>query len=221
VEDDPGWSILLDVHRVPEKGLPWLGQFVGVDIDYDQDVRQQVRSHDRWGRGTPLSMIGPAERYVPVGSEFFFSERNPTPWHIVVIQVDSAGIAQIYEDLFELFDTYHKVRTEYSSYQTLYGESRGDWTQFEQTLLRNKPAGIQVTFLTTDTILYMAIWIIYPTYQPVWNDYASYDALLNQPFPDITVDVPPYRQLISTKYYRSIYNQFNTYQILSETYVQY
>src|SRR5262245_51466836 len=30
---NPGWSILLDVERIPDKGLGYLGQYVGVPLD--------------------------------------------------------------------------------------------------------------------------------------------------------------------------------------------
>lgn len=223
-EGAPGWSALVDVDRVPSKGLDWLAQFVGVKLDHDDSdsgLRQQVRGHDRWGRGTPLSIIGPASRWVPQDGRFYMSERNPNPWHVVFILVDKPQPTQFYEDIFEVQESYHKLRTAYSSYQNMYGSGRGDWDKVIDILQQTKPAGIQYSIINTSTTLYMAIYILEATYQAVYNDFLTYQALYVAPFPDINLDIPVFRQLVSTRYYRNIFYQFETFLDVYDSYVLY
>ncbi len=53
----PGWSQILDINRCPSYALPWLGQFVGVDLNktpnltYEQSV-QKILSRSGFSRGT-------------------------------------------------------------------------------------------------------------------------------------------------------------------------
>lgn len=57
----PGWSQILDINRCPEYALPWLGQFVGVDLSktpgltYEQAV-QKILSRPGFSRGTTPSL---------------------------------------------------------------------------------------------------------------------------------------------------------------------
>jgi len=223
-ETDVGWSPLLDVDRIPTKGLDWLAQFVGVQLDHDatdDDLRQQIRGHDRWGRGTALSIIGEASHWVPEGSQLYMSERNSNPWHVTFIMVDQPTTSQTYGDVYDLHDSYHKVRAYYSSYQPLYQGIRGDWEKVKESLEANKPAGIQYTYITTLTTIYMAIYMLTASYQAIYDTYLTYQALMTVPFPDITLDIPVYRQLVSTRYYRNIYNQFQMYEDVRDSFVQY
>lgn len=53
----PGWSQVLDINRCPAYALPWLGQFIGVDLSktpdltYEQSV-QKILSRPGFSRGT-------------------------------------------------------------------------------------------------------------------------------------------------------------------------
>jgi len=53
----PGWSQILDINRCPSYALPWLGQFVGVNLSktpnlsYEQSV-QKILSRPGFSRGT-------------------------------------------------------------------------------------------------------------------------------------------------------------------------
>lgn len=57
----PGWSQILDINRCPSYALPWLGQFVGVDLSktpgltYEQSVHK-ILSRPGFGRGTTKSL---------------------------------------------------------------------------------------------------------------------------------------------------------------------
>jgi hypothetical protein len=223
-EDGPGWSVLMDVNRIPEKGLDWLAQFVGITIDHNSDTeyRHQVRAHDRWGRGTPLSMIGPAGRWVPQDGLMYLLERNPDPYGISVIFVEkTVETDQTYAQMFTVYPSYHKVRIAYPTYQAIYTIAVGDWNKVEDAILANKPAAIQVGFIFTDTTIYLAIYILVLQYQNLYTDYVDYQDLYSQPFPDISIIPPVYQQLISTRYYRNIRNQFETYESIMNSYVTY
>ena len=57
----PGWSQILDINRCPSYALPWLGQFIGVDLSktpnltYEQSV-QKILSRPGFSRGTLPSL---------------------------------------------------------------------------------------------------------------------------------------------------------------------
>jgi hypothetical protein len=222
-DGDPGWSIIVDGDRIPAKGLDWLAQFVGIRIDYgiDTDPRQQVKSHDNWGRGTPQSMIGPASHWLPDGTRMYVSERNPTPYHAMFIFVTGPVQTLIYQDLYVLYPSYHKIRLDFPTYADIYDGTQGDLDRVQEVVVENKPAGIQIGFLFTDTTLYMAVYILYDSYQQVYNTYATYEQLYSEPFPDIDIATPLYQQLKSSRYYRNLYNQFASYQEVYETYMTY
>jgi hypothetical protein len=58
----PGWSQALDINRCPWYALPWLGQFVGVDLTktpgltYEQSV-QSILLRPGFGRGTVPALV--------------------------------------------------------------------------------------------------------------------------------------------------------------------
>jgi hypothetical protein len=223
-EGEVGWSILMDVNRIPTKGLDWLAQFIGITVnhdDSDEGMRQQLRGHDRWGRGSPLSIIGPAYHWIPAGSQMYMQERSPNPWHVTFIFVTQPSTTLLYEDLFDLFTTYHKVRTSYATYNGIYLGERGDWEKVIETLEVNKPAGVQFTYIDTETTLYLAIYALLATYQVVYDTYLTYEAMYSAPFPDISLGIPAFQQLVSTRYYRNIWNQYETYANVWDTYVLY
>lgn len=68
VRDDPddgtpGWSKLLDVDRTPDSFLPWLSQFVGVDLTQGADAdqwRDEIRNRVGEQRGRPARLIAAA-----------------------------------------------------------------------------------------------------------------------------------------------------------------
>jgi hypothetical protein len=60
----PGWSVLLDIDRVPDEALAWLGQFVGVPLNPDLDSagnRERIKTTEGWKRGTVGSIVGAAK----------------------------------------------------------------------------------------------------------------------------------------------------------------
>jgi hypothetical protein len=65
----PGWSQILDINRCPSYALPWLGQFVGVDLTktpnltYEQSV-QKILSRPGFSRGTVPALQSSLAAYI-------------------------------------------------------------------------------------------------------------------------------------------------------------
>lgn len=60
------WQNLVDLDQVPDHGLPWLGQTVGVTVNQGltpTQQRQQIRNHAGWGRGSVATFLASA-RYL-------------------------------------------------------------------------------------------------------------------------------------------------------------
>lgn len=87
-DDGPGWSILLDVARVPESALPYLAQFVGVTLDAslsDSEKRQQIRDEVGQARGSVAGMRAAALPYLTGSQSMIFFERDTSPAHLTVV----------------------------------------------------------------------------------------------------------------------------------------
>jgi len=87
INGDPGWSIVLDINRIPDAGLDWLGQFLGsqfyTGITSDQK-RQQIRDKVSWQRGTPASIIAAVRLFLTGTATVQLSERDSSPYHFNV-----------------------------------------------------------------------------------------------------------------------------------------
>lgn len=78
---EPPWSALLDVDRCPGFALPWLGQFVGVDVDTNMDEagqREQIRAETGMGRGTVAALVAAARRTLTGTKTVVIRERSAT-----------------------------------------------------------------------------------------------------------------------------------------------
>jgi hypothetical protein len=94
-----GWSILLDIDRIPDKGLPWIAQFVGVDLPDGisaVDQRTLIADTAAWKRGTVDALRGAVKPYLTGSKNVLIRERydpaNPgvdSPGHIQVITYES------------------------------------------------------------------------------------------------------------------------------------
>ncbi len=66
-DDDPGWSVLLDVDRALAKDLPFLAQFVGERLPLglpEADAREWIKDSPNLRRGTLESVIRVAQRHL-------------------------------------------------------------------------------------------------------------------------------------------------------------
>jgi hypothetical protein len=86
-EGEPGWSIILDINRIPDEGLPWLAQFIGLHF-YEgltaSQMRQQIRDHVSWGRGTPNSIISAVRLFLTGTQNVLLQERDTSAYHFTV-----------------------------------------------------------------------------------------------------------------------------------------
>ena len=86
-DGEPGWSIVLDINRCPDVGLPWLGQLLGMHfytgITYDQ-MRQQIRDHVSWQRGTAASILAAVRLFLTGTQTASIAERDTGPYHFTV-----------------------------------------------------------------------------------------------------------------------------------------
>jgi hypothetical protein len=76
----PGWSVLLDPANIPSKGLPWLGQLVGVQVNPALTVpqqRSQVKSVNAQARGSFAAFQAAPIPYLTGLQRVLVRERDP------------------------------------------------------------------------------------------------------------------------------------------------
>lgn len=106
-DDGVGWSTLLDIDRIPDKGLPYLAQFKGKTLlpGMTPDVaRERIRSSDGFERGTPDAISVAAKRHLTGARTAYVRERfDGTIWSIrVVTYVDETpDPEQTFRDMLE------------------------------------------------------------------------------------------------------------------------
>lgn len=82
-----GWGILFDVDRVPAKFLPYVGQFVGIDVPEHLDdaaKRIRVRETGNRNRGSAAAIIGAARQRLTGTRTVYLMERHGSPWRFTV-----------------------------------------------------------------------------------------------------------------------------------------
>lgn len=78
-----GWGNLLDADTAPAWVLPWLAQFVGVQLIgnvSDEAQRIRIKSAAGFHRGTPAAIIAAAQQYLTGNRRVELYEREVTPW---------------------------------------------------------------------------------------------------------------------------------------------
>lgn len=86
-DTDDGWTLLLDVARVPSKAIDWLGQFVGVvplDGLTDAQKIQRIVAREGFSRGTPHGMRAAAQVFLTGTKTVNIFERDTSPYHLTV-----------------------------------------------------------------------------------------------------------------------------------------
>lgn len=80
INGEVGWSAIVDLNRVPDKGLDWLAQFVGVTLNAGLTAaqkRQQIHAVGGWGRGSLASIAGAPVPYLTGTKTVIIRERDP------------------------------------------------------------------------------------------------------------------------------------------------
>jgi hypothetical protein len=85
---EPGWSIIVDINRIPDEGLPYIAQFIGMAFVSGIDaptMRQQIRDHTSWQRGTPAALMAAVRLFLTGTKTVQMQERNPDAYAFQVI----------------------------------------------------------------------------------------------------------------------------------------
>lgn len=91
-EGQPGYSLLLDINRIPDEALPWLGQFVGVQVTLGLDPaiqRAQILGLGSWKRGTVESLQAAPLEFLTGSKTVIVHERDTDPYHFQVVTLGS------------------------------------------------------------------------------------------------------------------------------------
>jgi hypothetical protein len=149
-----GWSSLVDLNRIPDKGLPWLAQFVGVQLAAGLTPAQQraaIAATDGWRRGTTLAM---AQAIIPTltGTQSVtFRERDPA----VTPNDPAYGLTVI-------------TRT---------SETPNSAASLA-ALLTQKPMGIVLVYTVLAGLDYTLLLTDSPLYSNVFSNYLTYGGVL-------------------------------------------
>lgn len=81
----PGWGALMNADSAPVEVLPWLGQFVGVQVPdglTEDQQRALVKDVGGFRRGTVASLIAAAQQYLTGTKSVTVLERYGSPYHL-------------------------------------------------------------------------------------------------------------------------------------------
>lgn len=149
-----GWSILLDITRAPSEALPWLGQFVGAEVDpnfSDPGQRDQIVNVQGWARGSVAALRQAALPFLTGNQTVMLSERDP-------------GASPVYP--------------EYGLIIYTRASETPDPDAVEAALFAIKPAGIVMLYKTVAGQIYQDIYLNYATYGDVYTAFGDYQELL-------------------------------------------
>lgn len=95
----PGWTQLMDIDRVPREAIPYLAQYVGVQIPSSGLTEQQERDRTKgvggWNRGTPAALIEQIKPHLTGAQRVLLRERSDPansgdrPYHFTVVTYTS------------------------------------------------------------------------------------------------------------------------------------
>lgn len=148
-----GWSILLDLNRCPTDMLPWLGQFVGAQVDptlSDANQRLQISQVQAWARGS-LAAIKAAPVPYLTGTKA-----------VIVIERDNAAAPG--QAAYGL--TVYTITSETT-----------DTTKVRAALMAVKPAGIILNYATISGWSYAGVFTSDATENVVYTTYKTYNGV--------------------------------------------
>jgi hypothetical protein len=152
----PSWSILMDIDRLPDEGLGWFSQFMGVALNPNlsaNDQRQQIRNHAGWNRGTPATLAAAVQALLTGTKTVQYIERDTTPYHFTI-----------------------------STYTTETPNSAA----VTAAIIANKPAGLQFTYTVIagspgTTATYQNLYLDYASDALVFNSNTAYQDVYLHP----------------------------------------
>jgi hypothetical protein len=153
---EPGWSIVMDIDRAPSEVLPWLGQFVGVQVNTalsDTDQRNQIRNAGGMQRGKIGAMVAAVQPLLTGTKTVMYRERD-------------ASVSSILGGAYGL------------TILTLTSETP-DSSKALAALTAAKPAGIIRQYSTVAGATYLVIRTNYSTYTTLRSAFLTYAGLRN------------------------------------------
>lgn len=182
------WSALLDIDKIPDEGLPWLGQWVGVDIDTTltpAEQRQQIRNHENWGRGRPLALKRSVQRYLSGTRTVDLVERDTSPWHFLIVTYDNETPPDItYANTYADFANYGAIYTPFATYNDYW--LTGGHAFIDQIIKLNKPGADMYTYTIAPgppgtALIYLTVFTDYDTYGEIMDDLENYQMVYDYP----------------------------------------
>jgi hypothetical protein len=149
-----GWSLLVDINRAPDIALPWLAQFVGVQLVGGLSAanqRQQIRDLGNLGRGTVAAMRGAPAPFLTGSKTVIFRER----YNAAAPGADAPYYLQVITYLSETPDAVSVLAA----------------------LMAQKPAGIVLTYSINSGQDYTSLRTAYATYAAAKTAYATYEGM--------------------------------------------
>lgn len=209
-----GWTMLLDLDRIPDAALPWLGQFVGVAVDPTLTAaqqRQQIRAEGGMARGTLQSMVNGIQRHLINNKTVIIRERFTDAYNFDVITYagDTYASNFDYDAIFNQEATYNALYNDFLTYSDIYVKGMSYSLDVYNEILAQKPAGLQFTYNVLTGQDYYEVWQDWPTYQDVIAHYTTYQAILD----DAPVPHPfTFETVIGNTDYQELWNTYQTYQ---------
>lgn len=182
------WETLVNIDTVPDEGLPWLGQMIGVVVDtklsYDQQ-RQQIREHVGMGRGSVPTIQALIRPYLSGSRTIVIIERDTSPYHFEIITYgDETPADSTYADIYANDPTYEDFYLTYLTYEAFWMDTPRE--RIRQLIQDNKPAGLQFTYTVTPGspgtyLTYETLYIDHPSWADVYLDLQTYEDMYNNP----------------------------------------
>lgn len=147
----PGWAILFNADEAPVEALPWLAQFVGVQLSEgapEAEARTAIKAHLGFARGTPAAIEAAAARYL-VG-----------PKRVRIQERFAQG-----------------VDNPYGLWIRVFTPDTPDGAQVLQAILGQKPAGVLLDFAVADGQTYDDLNLAFASFNAVNAAYASFEEL--------------------------------------------
>lgn len=185
----PPWSALVDIDRIPDEGLPYLGQMIGVAVDtgltFDQQ-RQQIRDHTSWQRGTPAALTKAIQMFLTGSKTVVITERDTSPYHFGITTYSDETPPDItFADLYADYNTMEAFYLDFASFEDYW---LSDLREFIRSVViaNNKPAGLQYTYTVTPGSpgvykTFEALYLDWNTLQQVYEKYETFNDLYINP----------------------------------------
>jgi hypothetical protein len=149
-----GWSVIVDLDRIDNKGLPYIAQFLGTGVMQgipDEQQRERIKAETNLARGTVSQIMLAARLHLTGNKTVIFRER------------DAAACA---------------AEPAYGLTIITYDNETPDPNLTLSDIMAQKPAGIVLRYVVATGQDYEQLWEHYSSYQSVFNNYTSYQGVV-------------------------------------------